>query len=67
MLASDRTALLEEQHNERSEDRITKTKNLFIDGQCFQSKHALNYITNMIMLIDWIYLNGQDTFWCKQL
>ena len=67
MLLSDCTAQLEEQYNERSEDRIAKTKNLFIDGKCLQSKHALNCIANMIMFIDWIYVNGRDTFWCKQL
>ena len=67
MMCSDRIAQLEEQHNERSEDRIVKTKNLFIDGQWALSKNALNCIANMIMFLTWIYVNGHDTFWGKQL
>ena len=67
MLASDRTAQLEDQHDERAEDRVAKTKNLFIDGECNKAQHAINCIANMIMFINWMYINGENTFWCLQL
>ena len=67
MLYSDRTAQLEDQHDERSEDRIAKTMHLFIDGEFDKAKHAPSYIANMLIFLTWMYENGRDTFWGKQL
>ena len=67
MLCSDRTAQLEEQHDERSQDRVAKAKHMFIDGEFDQAKFALSYIANMLMFLTWMYENGRDSFWGKQL
>ena len=51
MLCSDRTAQLEDQHDEHSEDRIDKSKHMFIDGEFDQAKYALSYIVNILMFL----------------
>ena len=67
MLCSDRTAQLDDQHDECAEDRIAKTKHMFIDREFLQAKHALSCIANMLIFLTWIYEKGRDTFWGKQL